>query len=130
MLYEVRLPGGMTVESMVDRMARAAWCVLAEHPWAWGLYQGYFPAVYAAIQDRLGERLTPEAPVGAGRLRFECGDGDGACLERVLALAVAGRTRDLRHDEDGEARLVDGLTGALREVLESCLWLDRVDARA
>ncbi|MEK7766587.1 MAG: hypothetical protein AAB368_10135, partial [bacterium] len=60
MEYELIIPAHMSVEAVVDQVARAAWSVLASNRLTWGLYQGYFVTVYDAVHQHLERSFCGE----------------------------------------------------------------------
>ncbi len=130
MSYEVILPVTVTLDSLIDEVAHAAWRVLASSPAGPGLYPGYYIPVRQAIEEHLMRVLLEEEDLGAAHgYRFAGGSRADDRLEEGIVRAVAARLPGLI----GDVRVADlferTVPGTIHAVLEPFLWFEGDDSR-
>ncbi len=131
MQVELILPTEMTLEDIADRLARAAWRVLAGDHREWGGYQGTYVPVCEAIADHLARCRISEQPMGGVRAVRLDGDApeNAGGLEAGLTRAIACRVGELFSDLRAFRLVTHDLPGALHEALRPYAWVD-ADAHA
>lgn len=92
MYRQLDLPSDVTMDAVVDRLARTAWGCLNAGPGSQSLYSGYFVTVYDTIHDYLDRSMfTEERRGGARSLVFSTDSGGTEGLEAALAREIVIR---------------------------------------
>lgn len=128
MSYEVILPMPMTMESVVDQMAHAAWRVLASSNLSPAIYPGYFIPLRQAVEEQLMHMLLEEEDLGSAKgYRFIGGRRAGERLEDGIARAVLARLPGVLGDIRVADAFLQTVPSAMHSVLEPFIWFEGGD---